>query len=307
MSQDGDHFHFTSQLKSFYELPIDLCCVIDVSDQKITYANLAFANILGWKSDELLKKLITEFIQPEDIKSIEKIFSKITLGLDSFNFETQFRTKNNLFRWIAWRAHTNENNKMLFMIGRDITHYKQNEKKLSEQANLDQLTGIFDRQTMLLLLAKELDAATRYHFPTAILIIDIDHFKACNEKLGYQKGDEYLKLVAITLKSCLRRKTDILARFGNDEFIVMLTHNDSEKALHVAKYLSANIKKLALSSEAGGIKNNMTVSIGISATTGNENKPVLEKTIIDTANTALAIAKKNSGNQIHFLEIPVNF
>lgn len=287
----------------FYTLPIDLCCVIDIKSQRFIQVNPAFESILGWHASDLDGKLFSEFAPEEDAGIIEKSFSKINLGVSSLHFETRFRSKNNLSRWISWKCQLDDDNKYLYAIGRDVTNYKESEKSLIDLAHLDQLTGISDRQTMLTLLAKELDGAARYHYPTALLIIDIDQFKSYNEQVGYQKGDELLKLIALTLKASLRRKTDIVARFSNDEFIIMLTHNDIEKAMRVAEYLRENLEKISLSKRTNDIQRKTTVSIGIAATTGEEKKPVTEKAMIDAAFSALAVGQSKGGNQINFVEV----
>src|SRR3990167_11319427 len=94
----------------------------------------------------------------------------------------------------------------------------------------DEQTGLNNRQMFLTLLQQELSAAFRYHHATAIILLNIDHFRNFNHQYGTQKGDDCIKQIANVLKNILRRKTDFLARFENDEFIVLLTHNDLEKA-----------------------------------------------------------------------------
>lgn len=288
-------------LTSFYELPIDLCCVLDIATQKFVVANAAFESILGWPPQELIGKSIEEFIT-DNKTIIEKSLSKIKLGLEIIQFETQFSCKNKQSRWIAWRCHTDSKNKNIFAIGRDVTVYKETEKNLLEQGHVDHLTGIIDRKTLLMLLDKEVNNAVRYHYPSAILILDIDHFKSYNEQFGFTKADERLKLVAMTLKACLRRKTDILGRMGNDEFAVLLTHNDVQSALRVAEYLRTSLEKIELPKTNS--QQPVTVSVGVAAMDANNTKKeITQNAMINTAYKALEISQQQGGNQINFLEI----
>jgi len=289
-------------LESFYQLPIDLCCAINLKDQYFVLANTAFENILGWKSNELIGKSMEEFVEKSHLDTVEKSFSKIKLGSKSVHFEIPFQCKNKQPRWIAWRGYADVKQQILFIIGRDITEYREIEHNLQDKIQLDKTTGILDRQTFLSLLDKELSSSFRYHYPTAIIILDIDDFNVYNKQYGFQKADNYLKLVAIALKSCLRRKTDVLARLGNDEFAVLLGHNDIEKASRVAEYLHANIEKLVSPTTSDHSQKQLTVSIGIATIQENTKSVVTQETLLETAYKALATSQRQGGNQINSLE-----
>src|SRR3990167_6109147 len=109
----------------FYDMPIDLFCVIHPDNHQILQANTSFETILGWKSTEIVGQMLETFVSSDADKiNIEKAFSKIKMGILSFTFETEFRTKNNLLRNIDWKCYLDDEKK-IFAIGRDITLHKE--------------------------------------------------------------------------------------------------------------------------------------------------------------------------------------
>lgn len=276
----------------FYDMPIDLFCIIHGDNQQIIQANPSFEYILGWKEDEVVNKPFSTFVNTEtDVTNIDKAFSKIKLGIHSLTFETEFKTKNNLVRNIDWKCYIDAENKMIYAIGRDITAHKENQKLLIQQSHHDEPTGLNNRQVFLTLLQQELSAAFRYHHATAIILLNIDHFRNFNLQYGIQKGDECIKQIANILKSTLRRKTDFLARFENDEFIVLLTHNDLEKALKSAEYLRENLTKA----------NKVTLSISVCALPEKIDKEATIDQVIGALRQAMMLNRKNGENQINYV------
>lgn len=284
----------------FYDLPIDLFCVINPHTQKIIEANNAFELILGWKPIEIIGRSLTELTQ--DKTAIDKAFSKVKLGVHSLVFEAEFHTKNNLPRWFDWKCYFDSEKQQVFAIGRDITVYKEAQKSLTVQSHIDHLTGVYDRQTFLTYLQNELNSAVRHHYPTAIILIDIDHFKTYNEKQGMQKADECLRQIATLLKTCLRRKTDFLARYENDTFAVLLTHNTIEKAIQSAEYLRSNLEKLVIRHTSDNTQEKITVSLGVSAIKDTSQKTITASEILNAAQRALHISQRRGGNQVHYLD-----
>lgn len=287
----------------FYELPIDLCCVVNIEDRKVVHANAAFEHILGWKKEEVVGQLISSFVSDEDSKKhLEEAFNRLKKGVHSLNFETEFLTKNKLTRSIDWKGYTDPENEQLFFIGRDITPYLEMQKDLKAQTHSDHLTGTFDRQTFLTILDKELGGVLRYQYPASIIFIDIDHFRELNEQNGIAKGDECLKAVATALKTCLRRKTDFLARFEKDQFVLLLSHNELEKGIKAAEYIHLNLEKLANSDASKKTHRPITVSLGVAAVPGDLKEAVTPDQLLKAAKKALKISKTAGGNQVNFSE-----
>ena len=123
------------------------------------------------------------------------------------------------------------------VIGRDVTQRMQLEKVLREQASTDALTGLYNRRVFTERLQQEIAVAKRTHQPLAVLFIDLDRFKEVNDTLGHELGDDLLIQSAKRLTHNLR-ESDVVARFGGDEFIVLLTgFNDVSSLARMAQSL----------------------------------------------------------------------
>ena len=111
---------------------------------------------------------------------------------------------------------------------------KENNKMLAQAACIDQLTGLCTKQTALLSLDHELCQAARHRSHVGICFIDMDNFKGVNEKYGHLAGDKLLYKIAKDIKSCVRGE-DVVARFGDDEFLIILCdmckHDDYQVVL----------------------------------------------------------------------------
>lgn len=287
MSQQGKN---SERKADFYDMPIDLHCVINTDNKQIQQANPAFEYILGWKESEVVNQPFSQFISASDqIAEVNKIFEKISLGIHSLSFQSEFKTKNDLSRFIDWKCYVDAEAKAIFAIGRDITSLKTELAELSRQSHLDELTQLNNRQTFLTLLKRELSSSFRHQHPTAIALINIDHFSLYNQQNGPAKADERIKQVAHVLKTCLRRKTDFLARFENDEFIITLTRNDLQQALKSAQYLHENLKKI----------DSITTSISVCAISEKIEKEVSTDQVLMALKEAMILNRQNGGNQIN--------
>lgn len=285
---------------NFYDIPIDLFCIIHTESHQIIQANTAFEYILGWKETEVIGKALQTFASTDSNReNIDKAFSKIKLGIHSLTFEAALKAKNDTIRDIDWKCCIDAENQCIYAIGRDITQHKETQKLLIQQSHHDTLTGLNNRQTFLTLLQQELSSTFRYQYATAILLLNIDHFRHFNQQYGERQGDECIKHIANTLKTVLRRKTDFLARFDTDflarfdgdEFIILLTHNDLEKALKSAEYLRENINKTG----------KVTLSFSICALPDKTDKEFTIDHIIGALKEAMRLNRQNGTNQINYV------
>ncbi len=166
--------------------------------------------------------------------------------------------------------------------------------ELFRSANFDQLTGLPNRSLFFERLAQTLKQGHRNEKKFAILFLDLDGFKAVNDTLGHDGGDELLLKVAKKFKICVR-ESDTVARFGGDEFAILLTNILSQNdAGLVARKI---IKIISEPFQIKGIKQQIGVSIGISIfpEAGKELEPLLQK-----ADQAMYIAKKEGKNCFRF-------
>ena len=163
--------------------------------------------------------------------------------------------------------------------------------KLEVLAITDPLTQLFNRRYFEAIIEKEFSRTARYKFATSCLIIDVDYFKRVNDEYGHRTGDLVLKELATIIKDCLR-KVDTVARWGGEEFVVLLPETNKENAVRAASRFLSTIASHAFS----GITRQITVSIGI-ASVPDPSIDTAEQ-FIDKADFALYEAKSKGRNRI---------
>lgn len=174
------------------------------------------------------------------------------------------------------------------------TYFNRYTKTLQILAVTDDLTRVKNHRFLLEQLRLELERSKRYNRPTSLLMIDIDFFKQYNDVYGHLQGDEILKIYASVLESS-SRKSDIVARYGGDEFCVVLPDADTERARRLGRRLQAEIEKLEIAPVVFKKKYNITISLGLA--TFPDDAATFEE-LIDKADIALYEAKKQGGNNV---------
>lgn len=155
----------------------------------------------------------------------------------------------------------------------------------------DPLTELFNRRHFEATIEKEFNRTVRYKSPTSCLMIDIDHFKSINDEYGHRTGDMVIREIAKIIKDCLR-KVDTIARWGGEEFVVLLPGTGKEKAFTAAERIMKTVSGHSFS----GISKQITVSIGI-ASVPESSIDNAEK-LIDASDNALYEAKSKGRNRI---------
>lgn len=140
--------------------------------------------------------------------------------------------------------------------------------RLRGMADTDGLTGVHVRRHLLEKLDEELLRAERYKYPIASLFVDVDNFKAFNEAHGHIVGDEVLRRIAQVIRASVR-ETDIVGRYGGDEFLVMLPHANARDAYSAAERVRKGVEKLSVISKDGS-PIPVTVSVGMIAAVPHE-------------------------------------
>jgi diguanylate cyclase (GGDEF)-like protein len=174
----------------------------------------------------------------------------------------------------------------------------QRARDLQMLAAVDPLTGLYNRRQFENLAHAELSRCQRYIRPCSFLMIDIDHFKRVNDTYGHEMGDWVLKMVATTLASA-RRDPDVVARFGGEEFVIMLPETAAEAAAMVAERIRSLVfaNSLAIGAE------NLTLSISVGVSEATAGSPSIEAMLRD-ADGALYEAKQAGRNRVWVAKRP---
>lgn len=167
-------------------------------------------------------------------------------------------------------------------------------KRLYWQRSItDELTGIYNRRYLDALLLQEIARSERYGGSLALLMIDIDGFKAYNDAHGHLEGDRALRQITLLLRGHTRR-TDSLARWGGEEFAVIMIEASREKALLLAERLRSVVEKAHLEGEKPILRSKLTISIGIAVYPTDATSP---KELVVRADEALYGAKARGKNR----------
>lgn len=173
--------------------------------------------------------------------------------------------------------------------------FQKNEALLSQLENLsntDRLTGIANRRYFDHRLQSELARASRDGTSTAVLLLDVDHFKKYNDHYGHQQGDECLRQVADCLRKAISRETDFVARYGGEEFVVVLINSDVSGAEVVAKRIIDGLGEAGIPHALSPVAPFVTASIGIACC-----KATLAEDLVALADSALYKAKQAGRNR----------
>lgn len=166
--------------------------------------------------------------------------------------------------------------------------------ELARLSVTDALTKVHNRRYFDEALAKEYDRSARTHVPMAVMLVDIDHFKRVNDTCGHLAGDECLRLVAATLRATVGRSTDLVARFGGEEFALVLPGTDASRAAALAERLREAVERIEFT--YGEQRVPLTASIGVAARTVSHTQPAAE--FLAEADAALYRAKDAGRNRV---------
>lgn len=178
------------------------------------------------------------------------------------------------------------------ILNEEIDKRKEIEKKLQEQATTDPLTGIPNRRAFFEKAQKEQLRSFRYQRKMAVLMLDLDHFKAINDNYGHRGGDEILKIFAREAVKPLRT-SDLIGRVGGEEFAIILPETDLQRAVKIAERIRHRIENIQV--PVGGLMVQFTVSIGVSEIIVGE-KDI--NAALNRADKALYKAKRTGRNRV---------
>ncbi|MCL2125498.1 MAG: diguanylate cyclase [Oscillospiraceae bacterium] len=168
-------------------------------------------------------------------------------------------------------------------------------RAIQRLSTIDQLTEIANKRSFNSQLSMEWRRAARNKAPISVLMIDVDKFKNYNDRHGHLQGDIALKTVAMVLKEALKRPADFAARWGGEEFAILLPSTDMEGALTIAEQTRENVEKTTIP-RIDGKTSRVTISIGVNTQIPSQNDSMDD--FIYNADMALYTAKNTGRNRV---------
>jgi len=255
-------------------------------------------------------------------KYYEDDLAVINSGMARLNIEEPWSTPDGM-RWLSTSKipFIDNNGETIGVIGisMDITKRRHDDQLIQElillleiqkeqalkSARIDVLTGIANRRHFDDSLNREFFRLKRNRMPLSLIILDIDHFKKYNDLYGHMAGDNCLRLVATTLQDTVKRPSDVVARFGGEEFAVILPGTEKEGASNIAEQMRRAIEALAIPHD--GSENGFYVTISLGLATLLPDRVERPEAILEIADGALYRAKQNGRNRIEIAPSEVVF
>ncbi len=248
-------------------------------------ANDALTSALGFDRDQVLDSAFEDMVISFDDLDPGTLGEALARS-GGVELIAQMRTADGgLARHIQWSIRRDDSTGFHFGVGRDITDERRMTQDLRKLAYTDTLTGLANRAKLVQLLEEQLAQGNR----PAILFCDLDRFKTVNDSLGHAAGDELLRLLGRRLEKLLSADGVVAARFGGDEFVVMLCSATLEEALEVAEDVRRTVTSGFI---VDGRRVKIGVSIGIALSVGDAAHDA--KHLLGEADTAAYQAKESN-------------
>ena len=283
--------------------------------QEVLDTDLSFLIVSDEKEVILANKTMLNFFNFDSLEEFKKHYSHISSAFEKVDDEDYLCTYMNNEHWISYLQREQKNRELKILIKKDAKDYyfKSHAKEividnknlhiiifdditkelkeiqeLKDVASKDSLTQLFNRGKFNDVLSKEIALAQATQEPLSIIFLDIDHFKKVNDTYGHDVGDYILKELAIILKSTVR-KSDFVARWGGEEFIVTLQSTDIDQASILANDIRKEVANYAYLE--GG---KQTISLGVTQYKEDDTQDSFTKRVDE----ALYEAKESGRNKV---------
>ncbi len=262
-----------------------------------TYLNKASVNLYGYPPNEMIGMAVSDFQHPDYAEQEQAAFNEIKTQHDLYQFETVHRNRHGKDIWLSFnaRAQTDNEGNIVRITGtaRDITATRNYQHQLSYQAEHDALTGLYNRRFFQQELDRLIARVARSAETSGLLYIDLDQFKYINDTLGHAAGDDLLIEISKMI-SAHAREGDLFARFGGDEFTLLLYDIDPDNLEKVAENFRHLFDEFIFHHEGNGF----SVSCSIGATLIDENTGTSEQAM-SQADLACNLAKTRGRNCVN--------
>ena len=301
---------YQQELRYLFGLPEDTyaVCYIDVDDWRIIKQKrqqIAGATLQECQTVEEICSYAVESIINQNNPAVEfysdfeptRLWQIYTDGRSNLTFEYERKLSNGSTRWVCNEVHflsdVDSGHLCVMLSAKDIHESKMEEQKIIDAARLDRMTKVYNRETAMEYIRRILEKEPDCQH--ALFMIDVDNFKALNDTLGHQAGDEFLIRLASRLKEAFR-DSDVVGRIGGDEFFVFLRNIPEIK---LVEKRAGDVLNVVTSLAKGYLKLDLSGSVGISLYP--EHGETLDG-LYAKADAALYIAKNLGKNRYIFAE-----
>lgn len=285
---------------------------------------------LGFTEDEIVSGVqdIFGLFHPDDLDMVRQAVADHVAGVTA-QYRAEFRLRSKAGEWV-WFANYGRimdrssatPGKRLIGVTFNIHDRKQKEdeiahinRQLTEQNKLlqelnaalellaanDSLTGLANRRMLMEMGANECKRTERFDHPLSLMVVDIDLFKAVNDAWGHLAGDRMICAVAQACAARKRSGVDIVARFGGEEFVIVLPETDGASALRVAEALRHEVAAMNVPVNDEGVSVSVTVSIGVA--TMHKGSGLSFEQLVNRADKALYRAKDTGRNAVYCADV----
>nr|WP_255719693.1 bifunctional diguanylate cyclase/phosphodiesterase [Pelomonas sp. P8] len=263
-------------------------------DGTMTDVNQSLCAMTGWSADELIGRHVLSFVAEDHLANVQEVMR----ASRELRYETAIlhRDGTRIPVELIIRTLERDGERLRMAVVRDIRDRLASEARIQHLAHHDGLTGLLNRSAFMERMAAMLKLAERNNDMLALLFIDLDNFKRVNDSLGHMEGDQVLTTVSERLVGALRG-SDLVGRFGGDEFVVLLT--DVTARADVVVVLEALLQVVEVPVKADGRALSVTPSIGVAVFPDDGR---LADELIQHADTAMYRAKAKGRATYQFFE-----
>lgn len=272
-------------------------------DEHLRYVSPSSVRVVGWRPNQLIGTPALAGVNPEDLPAVQAVVDAMKRGEREearLTYRNSHRQNGEVWLESTMRVTRKDNGRVdgVVAISRDISEHKKLETRLETLAIEDSLTGLANRRRFDERLKEEWARAYRDRSSLALLMIDVDHFKAYNDEYGHPAGDACLRLVAKIIAAETQRAGDLAARYGGEEFAMLLPNTDAVGCAQVGERIRKAIYDAGLVHDSNQAAGCVTASVG-----GATCRPALERTagvssLVEAADRALYAAKDAGRNRL---------
>jgi len=243
--------------RSLFQFSMNGMLLLDSESLVIHEANEAFLDLVGFNADKIAGRSLTDLFDEANRKRFASVYEHFQqTGQGSLaDIGMQHSSGSKLFVDLSMNFVNLQGNTILMAMFKDVTEQRAMQQQISELAATDSLTGLYNHRMFYVKIEAVISRARRAKAPAALMMLDLDNFKACNDNHGHQIGDHLLKMVGEIISRQVRAQTDYGFRYGGDEFAVLLTGANGETARRIGERIREEF--------AGMETYGATISIGV--------------------------------------------